>query len=72
MGPSRHWFSPQWEEWEREPKLLMGSPDSGKEGTNPTPSHWLDAMCAEFQLIEIGNHVPPWGSISIPQQTGQC
>ena len=48
------------------------SPDSGKEGPTLQPSHWLDAMCAEFQLIEIGNHVPPWGSISIPQQTGQC
>ena len=28
--------------------------------------HWLDVMCAEFQLIEIGNHVPPWGPSSRP------
>jgi len=42
--------------------------------TNPghlplQPSHWLDAMCAEFQLIEISNHVPSWAPSSIPQQT---
>ena len=42
------------------------------EGPTLQPSHWLNAMCAEFQLIEIGNHVPPWGPRSIPQQIGQC
>ena len=44
--------------------------DCDKEGPTLQPSHWLDAMCAEFQLIEIGNHVSPWGPSSIPQQTG--
>ena len=32
----------------------------------------LDAMCAEFQLIEIGNLLTPWGPSSIAQQTDQC
>ena len=35
-------------------------------------SHVIGWMCAEFQLIEIGDHVPPWDPSSIPQQTSQC
>ena len=46
--------------------------DCDKEGPTLQASHWLDVICTEFQLIEIGNRVPPWGPSSIPQQTGQC
>ena len=41
------------------------SSDCGKDGPTLQPSHWLDAMRAEFQLIEISNHVPPWGPIYV-------
>ena len=40
----------------KEAKLPMGSFDCDKEGPTLQSRHWLDVMCAEFQLIEIDNH----------------
>ena len=73
MGPSRHWYSRIGRNGEGSQSCLWANSDFDcyEEGPTLKPSHRLDAMCAEFQLIAIGNHVPPWGPSSIPQQTGQ-
>ena len=67
-------YSLQWEEREGGHSCLWANSsfDCDKEGPTLQSRHWLDVMCAEFQLTEIGNHVPLRGPISIPQQTGQC
>ena len=57
MGISHHWYSRKArnEEGSRSCLWTNSSSDCSKEGPTLQPSHLLDAMCAEFQLIEIGN-----------------